>query len=68
MDLLTTYTQDSELQAVTGLLLIYTLQTLQITTAHTKPQSSVVFPSCCLVTALSNKDSSASVLMPLPAG
>lgn len=67
MDLLTTYTHDSELQAITGLSLIYTLHTVPITTAHTKPQSSIFFPSCCSVTALGNEDSSASVLMPLPA-
>jgi hypothetical protein len=42
------------------------LYTSQITTAHAKPQSFIVFLSCCLVTDLSNGDSSASVLTPLP--
>jgi hypothetical protein len=44
------------------------LHTLQISTAHAKPQSFIVFPSRCLVTDLNNGDSSASVLTPLPAG
>jgi hypothetical protein len=57
MDLLTTYTHDPETQAITALSLIYT-------TAHSKPQSFIVFPSRCLVTALNN--SSASVLTSLP--
>jgi hypothetical protein len=35
---------------------------------HTKPQSFIVFLSRCLVTALNNGDSSASVLMPMLAG
>jgi hypothetical protein len=44
------------------------LHTLRITTAHAKPQSFILFPSRCLVTALNNGDSSASVLTPLPFG
>jgi hypothetical protein len=44
------------------------LYTLQITTAHSKLQSFIVFPSCCLVTALNNGDSSAAVLTSLPPG
>jgi hypothetical protein len=44
------------------------LHTLQIITAHAKAQSFLVFSSPCMVTALNNGDSSASVLMPLPAG
>jgi hypothetical protein len=44
------------------------LHTSQITTAHAKPQSFIVFPSHCLITAVNNGDSSASVLMMLPAG
>jgi hypothetical protein len=63
MDLVTTYTHDSELQAVTAPSLI-----TQITTAHAKRQYFVVFPSTCLVTAVNNVDSSAFVPMPLPAG
>jgi hypothetical protein len=34
------------------------LHTLQIMTAHAKPQSLIVFPSRCLVTALNNGDPS----------
>jgi hypothetical protein len=41
------------------------LHTLQITKTHAEPQSFIVFPSCCLETAL---NSGISVLMPLPAG
>jgi hypothetical protein len=41
------------------------LHTLQITTAHNKPQSLIVFPSRCLVTALKNGDSSVTVLTSL---
>jgi hypothetical protein len=37
------------------------LHTSQITTAHAKPQSFIVFHSRCLVTALNNGDSSACV-------
>jgi hypothetical protein len=57
MDLLTTYTHDSELQAITALSLI----TLQVTTASGKP-----LPACCvfisrsLATASDIVDSSAS--------
>ncbi|PNF29973.1 hypothetical protein B7P43_G06948 [Cryptotermes secundus] len=47
---------------------ITNLHTLQITRARAKSQSFIVFPSHCLVTALNKGDSSASVLMPLPAG
>jgi hypothetical protein len=43
------------------------LHTLQITTVHVS-LSFTVFPSRCLVTALNNRDSSASVLMSLPIG
>jgi hypothetical protein len=61
MDLLTIYTHNSELQVITAPL-------PQITTAHAKPQFVIVFPSRCLVTALNNGDSSASLLTLLPAG
>jgi hypothetical protein len=44
------------------------LHTLQIATARAKPQSFTVIPSHCLVIALNNGDSSASVFMPLLAG
>jgi hypothetical protein len=44
------------------------LHTLHITIAHAKPQFFLVFPSRCLVPALNNRDSSTSVLTPLPAG
>jgi hypothetical protein len=44
------------------------LHTLQITTAHAKPQSFIIFRSRCLVTALNNGDSSASVHTSLPTG
>jgi hypothetical protein len=60
-----TYTHDLEIQVITA---TANLHTLQITPAHAKLQSFIVFPSCCLVTALNNGDSSASVLKPLPAG
>jgi hypothetical protein len=42
------------------------LDTLQITTARARPQSFIVFPSNCLITALDNGDSSASVLTLCP--
>jgi hypothetical protein len=48
--------------------IIADIHTLQIATARVKPQSCIVFPSRCLVTALSNGDSSASVLTPLASG
>jgi hypothetical protein len=66
MDLLITYIHDSELQAINSA--IADLHTLQVTTAHAKSRSFLVFPSRCLVRALSNGDSSASVLTPLPTG
>jgi hypothetical protein len=44
------------------------LHTLQITTAQAKPQSFIFFLSHCLVTVLSNGDTSVSMLMPLPTG
>jgi hypothetical protein len=65
MGLFSTYTHDSELQAITAPPLIHTLQ---MTTAHTKPQYFLVFPSRCLVTAHNNGDSSGAVLTPFPAG
>jgi hypothetical protein len=49
MDLLTTYIHDLELQAINTA--TAHLHTLQITIAHAKPQSSIVFPSRCLATA-----------------
>jgi hypothetical protein len=58
MDLLTTYTRDLELQAITALSLMYTLK---IITEPAKP-----FPACCvfisrsLATASNSGDSSAS--------
>jgi hypothetical protein len=61
MDLLTTYTHDSELQAITAPLLISTI--------HQSPQHPLsLFPACCvftsrsLVTASNSGDSSASGL------
>jgi hypothetical protein len=44
---------------------IANLHSLQITTAHAKSQTFLVLLSRCLVTALNNGDSSASVLIPL---
>jgi hypothetical protein len=44
------------------------IHTLQITAAHAKPQSCIVFPSRCLVSALNNGDSSAFVLTSLTVG
>jgi hypothetical protein len=65
MDLLTTYTHDYELQELTTLSLVSTLYK----SLHAKfsPACSV-FTSRCLVTALSNGESSASVLMSLLSG
>jgi hypothetical protein len=62
MDLLTTYTHHSELQALIVLSLISTLYI----SLHTKscPACSA-FTSCCLVTALNNGDTSACVLTSL---
>jgi hypothetical protein len=65
MDLLTTYTHDSELQAITAPSLISTLYRSQH--AKSSPDCSV-FTSCCLVTDLSYGDSSASVLTSLLSG
>jgi hypothetical protein len=64
MDLLTTYTHDSELGVITAQSLISTLYK----SLHTKssPVCSV-FTSRCLVTNLNNGDSSASVVIPLTA-
>jgi hypothetical protein len=53
-----TYTHDSELQAIIALSLIYTLY--KSLPAKSSPACSV-FNSRCLVTALDNGDSSASV-------
>jgi hypothetical protein len=62
MDLLTTYTHDSELQAITELSLIYSL----FKSRHAKSSPVLnVFTSRCLVTNLNNGDSSASVVTPL---
>jgi hypothetical protein len=64
MDLLTTYTHDSEVQVITGLSLI---STLYKSLAHAKsPQSAFTrrFPA----TDFSNGDSSASVLTSLLSG
>jgi hypothetical protein len=62
MDLLTTYTHDSELQALTTLSLISTI--------HGSPQHPIsLFPACCvipchcLVTAFNSGNSSTSVVM-----
>jgi hypothetical protein len=67
MYFLTTYTQDSELQAITVLSLTYTL--------YKSPQHELslvqtftVILSRCLVAALSSGGSSAYVLTLLPAG
>jgi hypothetical protein len=65
MDLLTTYTHDWELQALTTLSLIYALH--KSLHAKSSPACSV-FASRCLVTTPNNEDSSASVVKPLPAG
>jgi hypothetical protein len=62
MDLLTTYTHDSELQAITAPSLIYTLN--KSLHAKSTPDCSV-FTSRCLVTALNNGNSSASVFTSL---
>jgi hypothetical protein len=67
MDLVTTYTHDSEPQ-VRNYSVVADLHTLQITTANAKPHSFIVFPSRCLATAVNNGDSLASVLTQLPAG
>jgi hypothetical protein len=63
MDLLTTYTQDSKLQALTTLSLIYTLYK----SLHAK-YSQFAFTSRFLVTDLNNEDSPASVLTLLLSG
>jgi hypothetical protein len=59
------YWHDSELQAITALLLIYTLYKLL---QHTPSLSFIIFTIRCLVTALNIGDSSASVFTLLPAG
>jgi hypothetical protein len=62
MDLLSTYTHHSELQVVTAPRLIFTLYK----SLHGKSSRACsVFTSRCLVTALSNEDSSASALTSL---
>jgi hypothetical protein len=60
MDLLTTYTHDSDLQSLTALSLTFTLYK---SFEHTLNNSGhfIVCPGRCLVTALNNVDSSASV-------
>jgi hypothetical protein len=65
MDLLTTYTHHSELEAITALLLISTLY--KSPHAKSSPTDNM-FTNRCLVTDLSNGDSLASVVTPLPAG
>jgi hypothetical protein len=64
-DLLTTYQHDSELQAITALLLIFTFY--KSLHAKISPACSV-FTSRCLVTVLNNGDFSASVLTSLLSG
>jgi hypothetical protein len=64
IDILTTYTRDSELQALTTLSLISTVQT---TRAHAK-SSQFAFTSRFLVTNRSIGVSSASVVTPLLSG
>jgi hypothetical protein len=64
MDLLTTYTHHWELQVITGPPLI---STLYRSLEHTLSSQSA-FTSHFLVTDLNNRDSSAAVLTPLPAG
>jgi hypothetical protein len=66
MDLLTTYTHESELQAITTLADLRTLQ-ITSTTAHAKSSQSA-FSSRYPVTDLNDGDSSASVLTPLLSG
>jgi hypothetical protein len=66
MDLLTTYTHNSELQITTRLTLSLIYSTNHYTLSLLQPF--IVFPSRCLVTALNSGDSSVSVLAPLPAG
>jgi hypothetical protein len=61
MDILTTYTHKSELEVITALSLIYTLYK----SLHAKYSPACSAFSRCLVTALNNGDSSASVLTPL---
>jgi hypothetical protein len=62
MDLLTTYTHDSELQVIAALSLISTLYK----SLHAKsPSACSVFTSRCLVTDLNSGDSSASVITSL---
>jgi hypothetical protein len=65
MDLLFTYTHDSELQALNNA--IVDIHILQITRAHANSAQSA-FTGRFLVTDLNNGDSSASVLTPLPPG
>jgi hypothetical protein len=65
MDLLITYTHDSELQALNNAIAV--LHTLQNTRAHAKSSQSA-FTSRLLVTDLNIGNSSASVLTSLPAG
>jgi hypothetical protein len=65
MNLLTNYTHDLELQAITVPLLIYA----SYSSLHTKSSPDfLVFHILFLVMDLNSSDSSASVLMPLPAG
>jgi hypothetical protein len=65
INLLTTYTHDSELQAITAPLLISTIHK----SLHAKSSPAFcVFTSRCLVTASNNGDSSVSVLTSLLSG
>jgi hypothetical protein len=65
MDLLTTYTQDLELQALNNV--IADLHNLQITRAYAKSSQSA-FTNRFLVTDINNGDFSASVLTSLLSG
>jgi hypothetical protein len=65
LDLLNTYTHNSQLQVT--ITLIIDLHTLQITTAYAK-SFQTAFTSCFLIMDLNNGDSSASVITSLPAG
>jgi hypothetical protein len=57
------YLHDSELQTITTLSLIYTVYK----SLHAESSPACSFTNHCLVTNLNNRDSSASVVRPLPA-